>query len=438
MELLIAFLIFLLCMAVCLSLGITMLLPLAIGFGLFFVLAVRQGHTPKEVLKMAAETLPESFIVIKVLVLIGCLTGLWRSCGTIAYFVVGGVGLMPPSAFLLAAFLLSAVMSYALGTAFGVTATCGVILMAIARAGGVNPLLAAGAVYSGVYVGDRGSPAASSGNLVAAVTGTDMRDNVRRMLPSSIMPILLCCALYGALSVFFPMQTADVSVLAELEGAFRLHWTCLVPAILMLVLPFCRVPVKWSMLMSILASFVVAMAVQEASFFQTLWVMVAGYTPADASLSDMLSGGGIVSMVEVCGILTISGTYGGIFRETGLLSGLTEKIKALAEKIGRFPAMLLLGVGTCAVFCNQTIGVIMQNQLAAPLYGPEEKKEKMLDIENSVILTAGWIPWCIACSVPFGMMGVSMAALPFGFYLYLLPLCFCVKRLRERRKTKIL
>jgi len=436
MELLIVFLLFLSCMAVCLGLGITMLLPLAVGFGLFFLLAAKKGHRPKEVLKMAAGTLPESFIVIQVMLLIGCLTGLWRSCGTIAYFVSFGVGLMPPTMFLLAAFLLSSVMSYALGTSFGVTATCGVILMAIARAGGVNPLLAAGAVYSGVYVGDRGSPAASSGNLVAAVTGTDMRQNVRQMIPSSVLPFLLCCGIYGVLSVFFPMGSADVSVLIRLRGAFSLHWTCLIPAVLMLVLPFCGVPVKGSMAVSIVASFAVAMAVQGQGFFQTLWAMIAGYVPAQESLTAMLSGGGVVSMLEVSGILLISGTYGGIFRETGMLTPVTDRLQAMAGKIGRYPAMLLMSFVLCAMFCNQTISTIMQSQLSAPLYGLEEKEEKMLDLENSAIMTAALIPWCIACSVPFGMMGVGPKALLFGFYPMLLPLCFCIKRVREQRKQR--
>ena len=434
MELLIVFLIFLLCMGVCLGLGVTMLLPLAIGFGLFFYLAVRQGHRPKDVLKMAAGTLPESLIVIQVMLLIGCLTGLWRSCGTIAYFVSFGVGLMPPGLFLLAAFLLSSVMSYALGTSFGVTATCGVILMAIARAGDVNPLLAAGAVYSGVYVGDRGSPAASSGNLVAALTGTDMRRNVRQMIPSSVVPFLLCCGIYGVMSVFFPMASADVSVLAQLEGAFVLHWTCLIPAVLMLVLPFCGLPVKGSMAVSIVSSFAVAMAVQGQGFFETFWTMLAGYTPAEKELSAMLAGGGVFSMLEVSGILLISGTYGGIFRETGMLSPVTEKLTVLAGKIGRYPAMLLMSFVVCAMFCNQTISAIMQSQLSAPLYKPEEKAEKMLDMENSVILTAGLVPWCIACSVPFRMLDVGPKALFFGFYPMLLPLCFCVKRVWERKK----
>ena len=436
MELLIVFFLFLGCMAASLALGVTMLLPLGLGFVFFSALALRRGYSVRQILKMAIATLPESLIVIRVMVLIGCLTGLWRSCGTVACFVVGGVRLMPPAMFLLAAFLLSMGMSYALGTSFGVTATCGVILMAIARAGGVDPILAAGAIYSGVYVGDRGSPAASSGNLVAALTETDMRQNVRRMIPSSLVPILLCCALYGLLSVFHPMGAADISVLAELEGAFRLHWACFIPAILMLALPFCGVPVKGSMGVSILASLIVAVAVQGQSLWAALWTMVAGYTPADGALSELLSGGGIVSMLEVCGILAISGTYGGIFRETGLLTGVTEKLRALAGKIGRYPAALLMSAVISAIFCNQTISAIMHNELASPLYAPGENTEKMLDMENSVILTAGLVPWCIACSVPLGMLGVGPKALLFSYYLFLLPLCFCVQRVREDRKRK--
>lgn len=433
MELLIVFFIFLGAMGLCLGLGVTMLLPLVLGLGMFFILAVRRGYAPKEVLRMAGATLPESFIVIRIMLLIGCLTGLWRSCGTIAYFVCFGVRLMPPGAFLLSAFLLTTLMSYALGTSFGVAATCGVILMAVARAGGVNPVMTAGAIFSGLYVGDRGSPAASSGNLVAALTGTDMRHNVRRMVPSSLLPIFLCCLMYGAMSLSSPMAAADVSVLTRLEEAFFLHWSCILPAAVMLVLPFCGVPVKWSMAGSIVVSAVVSITVQGQSPGQTLWTMLAGYAPAQASLEELLSGGGMVSMVEVSLILTISGTYGGIFRETGMLSSVTDRIDALARRFGRYPAMLLSGAVLCAVFCNQTISTILLSQLSESLYGPEEKTEKMLDLENSVILTAAWIPWCIACSVPFGMMDVGAKALLYSYYPFLLPICFCGTRWAKQK-----
>lgn len=174
MILAVSFVLFILSMVICLALDVTMILPLAVGFCLFSFAAVKKGFDLKQVMGFAKESLGESMIVVRILMLIGCLTGLWRISGTVAYFVTLGISVIPPSVFLLAAFLLAAIMSFALGTSFGVTATAGVILISIARAGGINPILAAGAIFSGVYVGDRGSPAASSGNLVAVLTHTDM------------------------------------------------------------------------------------------------------------------------------------------------------------------------------------------------------------------------------------------------------------------------
>ena len=435
MELAAAFIIFIICVAVSLILDISMLAPLLVGFVLFTVLAVRKGFELKSVFKMTVGSFKESFIVVGILLLIGCLTGLWRSSGTVAYFVTLGVSVMPPSFFLLAAFLLSAVMSFAIGTSFGVTATAGVIIMSIAHAGGISPIPVAGAVLSGVYVGDRGSPASSAANLVAAVTGTDVEKNIKIMLKSGAIPFLLCCVIYGVLSVFCPMQSTDSQVLRELSDEFKLSWLCLIPAILMIVLPFCKVKVKWAMAIDIVVSFVLAMVTQNASFADCLKTMLLGFEPQNAALSTMLSGGGVRSMLEVCGILLLSGTYGGIFHGTGMLDGLSEKLIISSGKVGRFPVMVLLSFAVSIVFCNQTIGVIMLSQLSEGLYGTSdaERCSKMIDIENSVIVIAGLVPWCIACSVPLAMMNVGAAAVPMAFYLWLVPLCTAIAYKRNKR-----
>lgn len=429
MDLLIVFLIFVICMALSLVLDFSMLLPLAAGFVLFSLLAVRRGFSVAQILAFSKDSCKDSFIVIGILLIIGCLTGLWRQSGTVAYFVSLGVSLIPSRLFILAAFLLSATMAYAIGTSFGVTATAGVILMSIARAGGVNPIWAAGAVFSGVYVGDRGSPAASSANLVSVLTHTDMRRNVREMLGCSVVPFALCCVIYGALSLLSPMQRMDTAVLDKLAGEFQLQWPCLIPAVLMIVLPFCAVSIKRSMGVSLAASFFVSMLVQGSGAADCLGAMLLGFTPKNAELTDMLSGGGMLSMLEVCGILLISGTYGSIFRGTGMLGAVNEALRKLAQRIGRFPVMILLGAGVSALFCNQTIGAIMQSQLSDSLYGDteEERNSKMLDMENSVILLAGVVPWCIASSVPLGMLGADARAIPMAFYLWVLPLCWLVQ-----------
>lgn len=430
MDLLIALCVFVLAMAACLLLDVSMIFPLLIGFCAFTGLAVKNGWPLRRVLAFAAGSFRESFIVIGNLLIIGCLTGVWRMSGTIAYFVTLGVSLIPPKLFLLAAFLLAAAMSYAIGTSFGVTATAGVILMAIARAGGVNPVLAAGAILSGVYVGDRGSPAASSAVLVSVLTGTDLRRNVREMLKTSVVPFFICCAIYGALSRCLPVPRIDGSVTRLLEAEFRLGWYCLIPAVLMIALPFCGLKIKPSMLISLFSALAISVLLQGGGVIACIKAMLLGYRAKNEALAGMISGGGVKSMLEVSAILLISGTYGRIFHGTGMLKPVNESIRRRAEKIGRFPAMILLSAGACGLFCNQTIGAIMVNQLSTSLYGDDESERyaKMLDMENSVILVAGLVPWCIASSVPLQMLGADARSIPAAMYLWMVPLTRLIAR----------
>ena len=437
MNLTVAFLLFIAAMAAALIADLTMLIPLGIGFVLFALVAWKKGFSLRQILSFAASSLKDSLIVVRILLLIGCLTGLWRLSGTVSTFLTLGLALIPQQLFLLSAFLLAAAMSYALGTSFGVTATAGVILMSIARAGGVNPVLAAGAVLSGVYVGDRGSPAASSGNLVAVLTHTDMRKNVRLMLHCSLVPFAVCCAAYGLMSVLSPMQQSSPELMGALAEEFSSHWTCIIPAILIILLPFCGANIRLSMAVSLVSAALVALFVQHSSLPDCLRVMILGYEASDPRLSQMLTGGGIVSMAEVCGILILSCSYGGIFQGAELLQPVDAALRKLSRRIGRFPTMILLGFGVSAVFGNQTVGAIMQANLSNDLYGDseEEKSARMLDMENSVIVIAGMVPWCIACSVPLAMMGADFRSIPAAFYLWLIPVWWAAVGARRRDKV---
>ena len=65
--------------------------------------------------------------------IIGFITAAWRVSGTITIFVYYGMKVITPPLFLMITFLLSCLLSYALGTSFGVAGTVGVIFMALAR-----------------------------------------------------------------------------------------------------------------------------------------------------------------------------------------------------------------------------------------------------------------------------------------------------------------
>lgn len=405
-------------------------------FAILIVLVVVsrfRGYGFREIFRMAWPGIRGALIVTEVLVLIGCLTGLWRINGTIAYFIDRGIRMLPPSLFVLSAFLLSAAMSLAIGTSFGVVATAGVILMSIARAGGIDPIPVAGAVMSGIYVGDRNSPAASSAALVAVVTETDLNKNIRIMFRSAGVPLIVCTGIYTVLSALFPMKEMNADAVLLLNENFRMSWLCILSALIMLVLPLCKVKVKTAMVIDIVVSFLIAVFVQQAKAADVLKAMVLGYESQDAALSGLINGGGIRSMLEVCVILMVSGSFADIMNGTGLLEGAYRLVERSAGKLGRTGTMMLLSVLTCMVFCNQTIGVMMVNRLGGILYDGNEKYEKMLDIENSVIVISGLVPWCIASSVPLSTMGVSAAALPLAFYLWILPVWHVLQRRSANR-----
>ena len=65
--------------------------------------------------------------------------------------------------------------------------------------------------------------------------------------------------------------------------------------------------------------------------------------------------------------------------------------------------------------CNQTLATMLTCQLTRGLYG-DDRQRLALDMEDSVIVTAGLIPWSIAAAVPLAALGVGNGALLYAFY----------------------
>ncbi len=407
---------------VCLVTGTKVYWALLGGFLLFWLTGRRKGFTRAALWSMAWKELKKGLIVVVVVFLIGIITGLWRVSGTIAYCIVAGMELIPENLFLVGAFLFSAALSYVLGTSFGVSSTLGVILMAIARSGGVDPVVTAGVVLSGVYFGDRCSPASSAASLVAAVTDTGLYSNVKKMLRTGLLPTLLTVGIYTALSFFDPLEAVDGSVLADLRETFTISWTALIPAAVMFVLPLCKVPIRISMMCSIVSAAVVAIGVQDISFTEILSAAWAGYRPEQEELARVIGGGGILSMADSMIIVSLTSMYSGILRGIGALDALSRKASALAARIGRFPAMVAVTALCAGILCNQAVTVMLGTQLMRDSY--TDKNELAQDMENSGIMIAGLIPWSIACSVPLSMLGADLTSIPYAVLLWLTPLTY--------------
>lgn len=315
----VCFTLFLGAVGICLAEGWQLMWAIWAGIAVFAVLGLAR-HVPVRVMAAGAWRQGRKMCsVIDIYLLIGAITALWRSAGTIGFFIYHGLQIITPQMFLLVAFLLTSFISYALGTSFGVVGTVGVILMALARSGGVDAAVTAGTIIAGAYFGDRCSPASSSAALVAAATGTALERNLRRM-----------------------------------------HRT--------------------------------------------------GWLPYAVSLA----------------------VYAGLLDSAGVLDGVRRHAAALARRAGRFPACTAVCALAGMIFCNQSAGPVVADQLLEETYRARGQggEELALDIENSGIVMAPLIPWNISVSIPLVMLGADASAIPYEVLLYAIPLCYLLTKRR--------
>jgi NhaC family Na+:H+ antiporter len=215
-------------------------------------------------------------------------------------------------------------------------------------------------------------------------------------------------------------------VLASHSENFSLHWATLLPAVVMLILPLSKVPVRWAMAISAVCAFGRTVLLQGMPLGEALRTSVLGFQPAQPELQSILTGGGLVSMLSTCIIVFTTSLYAGILEGIDALAPAHAWVERLAEKIGLFPTSMAVSAVLASVFCNQAVTVLMDEQLLADSYRKRgaSRTELAMDISNSGVLIAGLIPWSIAISVPLSMLNVGNEAILRCGLIYLIPLCY--------------
>ena len=413
-------------------------IPLTVGYLIFAIIAWLRGFGVKETIGMSFEGGKKAYVVLVIFVLIGAITGIWMASGTVPGVVFYGIQLMNPKLFILYTFLLTCIVAFLLGTSLGTVGTVGIALMVMAKSGGVDANVAAGAIIAGAYFGDRCSPMSSSANLVANLTGTALYSNILTMFKTGLLPLLVSIGLYGVLSLWHPLNFTGTGIDQEISKAFNINGVVLLPAVVILVLSAFKVNVRLSMLISIGTAAVISVLLQDYSVVEVMMTIGMGFRlEGSETLAAILNGGGIVSMWKASFVIYVSCAMAGIFNGTGMLRGVETLFSKSRTRSGLFANTAAVSVLTAAFGCNQSISTVLTNQIMGNTYRLKGVEEDQLasDLENTGIVLAALIPWNLAAFVPTLTMDVSTTGyLPYAFYLYLLPLMtFGALKLKELR-----
>lgn len=125
----------------------------------------------------------------------------WVDAGTIPFIMYWGLEFLTPAVFVPLAALLSFVVATAIGSSWTTAGSLGIALVGIGSGLGIPAPLTAGAILSGVYMGDKQSPLSDTTLLASGVSDVDLWDHVRGMFPNTIIVGVISLALYAVLGL---------------------------------------------------------------------------------------------------------------------------------------------------------------------------------------------------------------------------------------------
>jgi len=160
--------------------------------------------------------------------------------------------------------------------------------------------------------------------------------------------------------------------------------------------------------------------------------VISGYTASAPELAGMISGGGLLSMVSVVGMMCLTSSFSRLLQETGLLKKATDLVERVAEKTTGFAAILLTAVLTAMISCSQMLAILLTEQLCRGL--AEDPAQFANDLEDTTVIVAPLFPWSMAVAVPLATIGVPDGALLLACYLYLLPVWNYATAIHHHRK----
>ncbi len=282
---------------------------------------------------------------IMIMLLVGCMVAVWMSSGTIPTLLYYGMKIITPNLFLPICFILPAFMAVCAGTSWGSISTIGVVLCGMAGGLGIPVGLAAGAVISGAFFGDKMSPLSDTTLLAASSTEIPLFDHIKSMWYTTIPGTIICLLLYTILGLRASgnIDYSAVEVLSNgLSDSFNISLIHIIPVVIVLVLSVKQVPAFLSFGIGIGTGIIWSMIFQGRNLTENLEYALSGFSIESGveAVDSLVNRGGFSSMLSLVGILIVLGMLSGLFSESGVL---TVLVNNLSKRL-KTPGGILLGV----------------------------------------------------------------------------------------------
>lgn len=380
------------------------------------LVAIKIGYSWSEIEKSMFNGIYQALQSIIILAIIGVLIGVWILSGVVPNMIYYGLSILRPNIFLVATVLVCSIASLATGTSWGTAGTIGIALMGISQGLGIPAPVAAGAIISGAYFGDKMSPLSDTTNLAPAVSGTDVFTHVKAMIPSTILSYAIAIIVFLVMGFKYGGENVDVTAVeaikSGLRDSFYISPILLLPPLAVIVAMAFKVPAIPGITIGIVLGAILGAVFQGNNMGDMLNAAYSGFSSATGNkvIDELLTAGGLTNMMYSISLTIIAMMFGGIMESSGQLEVIVSFILKLVRGVG---GLIFTTVLTC-IFSNATmpeqyISIVIPGRMYAKSYREKGLHPKLLSstLEGSGTVSSVLIPWNTCGAFFYGVLGIS-------------------------------
>ncbi len=411
------------------------------------LIAFKNGYSVASVADAAVGGVSTAMGAIFILLAVGALIGTWNMAGTIPTVVHFGVGILTPTIFYFASAVICALVGMVTGSSWTTAGTLGVAFIGMSQVLGLNEAVAAGAIISGAYFGDKMTPLSETTILVPSlVGGVTVNQHIRNMWWTSAPALGISLIIFLILGFTADPAGASSTEAAQdaLESAFNISVIALLPLLLLVFFSVRRFPPFLSILASALFAGILACFTQwdavkafvgeeglgpVATGIKAFYAaMATGFVSntGNEAIDTLFSRGGMAGFLTTIWLILGALSFGAVMEHAGFLRRIMAPVVARANTRGKLIlAVNASGLGLNMIAGDQYVAVVLPARMYREEFARRELAPQVLSraVEDSGTVTSALIPWNTCGAYISGVLGVATVTyLPFCFFNILSPI----------------
>ncbi|MGN7410818.1 MULTISPECIES: Na+/H+ antiporter NhaC [unclassified Sporosarcina] len=357
---------------------------------------------------------------------IGMLISSWMMSGTIPSLINAGFQLITPSYFYAIAFTVTAIIGISIGSSLTTVATVGVALLSMSGVLGLSPAIAAGAIVSGAFFGDKMSPLSDTTNLASSIVGVDLFAHIRNMMWTTVPAFVLSFGIFAILSPSAGDAKLDTirSFQEALAETGLVNWISFLPLVVLIVLTLMKVPALLTLAASTASAVAIGCALHAYGVSQVFAILFDGFKSETGveAVDSLLTRGGISSMFFTITLVILALTMGGLLFKLGIVQTLLEKVEqSLRSASSVIGASALTAISINVLIGEQYLSILLTGQAFQGQFKKLGLASKNLSrvMEDAGTVVNPLVPWSVCGIFIADVLGVPVVDY-FGFAFFCL------------------